>query len=149
MSHEITADEVKVAFFEAAAETARANSDLNRKVTPFTIARKFWAAARALGKLLQCYSQIEHKPVVGMAVQKLEKDLAGLIEDIDGLLDMSRKKRLHERLATRGAYYSLLEKSERLKDYWVAFSSSTDPELDERLKQAQTEEAVLWDSLWR
>jgi hypothetical protein len=54
---------------------------------------------------------------VGTAVQRIQKDLAGFIADIDGLLDMSRKKQFRERLATRAACYSLLEKAERLKDY--------------------------------
>lgn len=150
MSPEFTADQLDIAYHEAAAEAVRTKTEANRRVSKFTVARHLWILSRKLKPLLDAYERATHLPnVAGLTLQRVEKDLVWLTQVLDRIEEICKAKHFNEDKFIRSSYFEILRRNEALKDYWVAFSSSTDADLAEKLKAAESEESVSWDTLWR
>jgi hypothetical protein len=148
MSQEITADDLELAFHQAAVAITRAKTDVGR-APDIVLAKDFFRVNRSAREVLKIYSEIEHRAFPGMTLQRIETDLASLTTKIATLLGECQKAGLDKNWITKHGYYSLLSNQERFRDFWVAFSSSIDPDLPELLKRAESEESVPWDSSLR
>jgi hypothetical protein len=63
------------------------------------------------------------------------------------LLKKCRERGLFNRSLIAGALRSIESQTERLKDFWVMLSSSTDHELEEALESVKHENLVEWDTV--